>query len=120
MNIQNIPVANSVALAAGAVAAPRAGPRPAPTPHKVPAPVALPAVAPKASASAETLRQVAADMEKFVRDSGRNLQFKVDDNTGRVVVRVVDTVSGDVIRQIPSEELLRLARCVSPICDESA
>lgn len=56
------------------------------------------------------LRQAAADVEKQYRAAGRNLQFQIDDGTGLVVVRVVDADSGDVIRQIPNEEFLRLAR----------
>lgn len=39
----------------------------------------------------------------------RDLSFSLDDSTGRVVVKVTDSTSGEVIRQIPSEEALRLA-----------
>lgn len=39
----------------------------------------------------------------------RNLSFSVDDSTGEVVVRVLDGDSGKVVRQIPSEDILRLA-----------
>lgn len=39
----------------------------------------------------------------------RNLNFSVDDSTGQVVVQVLDGDSGKVVRQIPSEDILRLA-----------
>ena len=39
----------------------------------------------------------------------RDRSFSLDDSTGRVVVKVTDSTSGEVIRQIPSEEALRLA-----------
>lgn len=39
----------------------------------------------------------------------RNLNFSVDDSTGQVVVQVVDGDSGKIVRQIPSEDILRLA-----------
>src|SRR5690606_11312732 len=39
----------------------------------------------------------------------RNLNFSVDDSTGEVVVQVLDGDSGKVVRQIPSEDILRLA-----------
>jgi flagellar protein FlaG len=82
--------------------------------HAVPAvPTLMPQAAAKAPAPLERVRQVAADMEKFIRESRRNVQFEVDDAAGVVVVRVIDATSGDVIRQIPSEEFLRLARGVS-------
>ena len=51
---------------------------------------------------AETLR---VDPSKITRD----LDFSLDDSTGRMVVKVTDRASGDVVRQIPSEEALRLA-----------
>jgi len=38
----------------------------------------------------------------------RDLNFSVDDSTGDVVVQVIDGDSGKVVRQIPSEEILRL------------
>mgnify|MGYP001162835762 CR=1 FL=1 len=39
----------------------------------------------------------------------RDLNFSVDDSTGQVVVQVLDGDSGKVVRQIPSEDILRLA-----------
>lgn len=39
-----------------------------------------------------------------------NLRFSVDKDTDRVVVTVLDTNTGDVIRQIPTEEALQVAR----------
>lgn len=39
-----------------------------------------------------------------------NLRLKVDDDTNKIVVNVVDHVSGDVIRQIPSEHAMKLAK----------
>ena len=38
----------------------------------------------------------------------RDLQFRIDDATGRTVVTVLDGETNEVIRQIPSEEALRL------------
>ncbi|SDG08614.1 flagellar protein FlaG [Onishia taeanensis] len=37
------------------------------------------------------------------------IEFSLDEHPSRVVTRIVDRVSGDVIRQIPSEEVLRIA-----------
>lgn len=45
----------------------------------------------------------------FLADSRRQLQFQVDEGSGRTIVRVVDPGSGEVIRQFPSEELLQVA-----------
>ncbi|NOG32326.1 flagellar protein FlaG [Halomonas sp. TBZ9] len=39
----------------------------------------------------------------------RGLEFEINDENSRVITRVVDRESGEVIRQIPAEEVLRLA-----------
>ena len=45
----------------------------------------------------------------FMVANSRNLQFRVDNSTNQTVITVVNPNSGEVIRQIPSEEALRLA-----------
>jgi len=37
------------------------------------------------------------------------VQFELGEEQARIVTRIVDSESGDVIRQIPSEEVLRIA-----------
>ena len=56
-----------------------------------------------------------ATIQEFVQSVRRNLNFAVDDGSGRVVVKVTDSGSGDVIRQIPSEEALKLAENLSEV-----
>ncbi|HFD80020.1 MAG TPA: flagellar protein FlaG [Gammaproteobacteria bacterium] len=46
----------------------------------------------------------------FVQNFQRDLQFSVDRLSGRTVIKVVDSETNQVIRQIPSEESLRIAR----------
>ncbi|KIA81775.1 flagellar protein FlaG [Chromobacterium amazonense] len=41
-----------------------------------------------------------------------SLQFSVDKDTGATVVKVVDKENNKVIRQIPSEEALRIAKAI--------
>lgn len=50
-----------------------------------------------------------SDIQKHVQGVRRNLNFSIDDATGDVVVKVIDGESGKVVRQIPSEEVLKLA-----------
>ena len=38
----------------------------------------------------------------------RNIEFSIDEETGRDIVRVVDSNTGEVVRQIPSDEILHL------------
>ncbi|MCL7929278.1 flagellar protein FlaG [Halomonas llamarensis] len=41
--------------------------------------------------------------------SQRGLEFDLSDESSRVITRVIDRESGEVIRQIPAEEVLRIA-----------
>ncbi|MCP5144839.1 MAG: flagellar protein FlaG [Gammaproteobacteria bacterium] len=43
------------------------------------------------------------------------LEFSQDDSTGKTIVKLVDTGSKEVIRQIPSEEMLAIARAVDQL-----
>lgn len=58
----------------------------------------------------EAVAKAAADLQQFVQSMGRNLNFSVDDTTGYHVVRVVNPNTGELVRQLPSEELLQIAR----------
>lgn len=58
--------------------------------------------------SGEQLKQMAEQMDSFIGSFNRGLKFRVDEDSGRNVVTVVDNNSGDIIRQIPTEELLQV------------
>ena len=60
-------------------------------------------------ANREQVLAAVTDMQDYVDAAGRNLQFQLDDDSGRMVVTVTEASTGDVIRQMPSEEALRLA-----------
>lgn len=55
------------------------------------------------------LEDATREIEQFLQSQNRNLAFSVDESTERSVVTVTESGSGEVIRQIPSEEVLRLA-----------
>jgi flagellar protein FlaG len=57
-------------------------------------------------------------MKDFAQVMSRQLQFDVDEDSGRTVVRVLDKDSGQVIRQIPSDEVLALARHMRELMEE--
>jgi flagellar protein FlaG len=69
-----------------------------------------------AGSEASAAQAVAERIRRYLRESGRELDFHVDADTNRVVVTVRDRQTGEIIRQIPSEEILRIARSLpSPI-----
>jgi flagellar protein FlaG len=73
------------------------------------------AVTPAQEVSREQVEDAVATIQEFVQSVRRSINFAVDDGSGRVVVKVTDAGSGDVIRQIPSEEALKLAENLSEV-----
>lgn len=63
----------------------------------------------------EQVDNAVTSIQSFVQNIRRDLNFSVDDSSGRVVVKVTDRASGDVIRQLPSEEALRLAESLEEV-----
>jgi len=59
--------------------------------------------------ASESATSAVERFKTIVQDLQRNLDFSVDDSSGQVVVKVMDGESGKLIRQIPSEDLLRLS-----------
>lgn len=58
----------------------------------------------------ESLENVVSQLKAYVQNSQRDLNFSVDEATGRVVVKVINSTTDEVIRQIPSEEMLAISR----------
>lgn len=55
------------------------------------------------------ITEAAEELNRFVQGEQRDLKFQVHEDSGEVVVRVVDRKSGDLIRQIPNDVVLELA-----------
>ena len=60
--------------------------------------------------SQDALEKVVSQINAYVQNTQRDMDFSVDNSTGRVVVRVIDSVTEEIIRQIPSEEMLAISR----------
>lgn len=63
----------------------------------------------------EELTAVAAELTDMMSLMRKGLAFKVDEHSGRNVVSVMDIESGDVLRQIPNEEALQLAKKLAEV-----
>lgn len=78
----------------------------------------LPAIAEKvvgkstapASSERQNIEAAVASINDFVQSVQRDLQFSIDDELDRTVIKVIDSDTGNVIRQIPEEVFLDLAR----------
>lgn len=61
----------------------------------------------------EQLEKVAQQLQDFVGNMNRGLEFSVDKDSGRDVIKVIDKSSGDLVKQFPSEEVLTLVAKLS-------
>jgi len=68
----------------------------------------------------DDLQQAVGQLNDYVQNMQRDLHFNIDQESGVMVVKVIDTKSEKVIRQIPTEETLKLARSLVEHSDEAA
>lgn len=55
------------------------------------------------------ISETVTEINDIIRSVQRDLAFNVDEDSGRTVISVIDSESGELIRQIPSEDLLAIA-----------
>lgn len=68
--------------------------------------VVLTARAGSTNGDTKNVEDVVRDLNDYVQSIGREIQFSLDDTTGRTIIRVVDAATDETIRQIPSEEIM--------------
>lgn len=56
------------------------------------------------------LEKAVENLNQALQDIKRELRFSVDDDTGRTIVKVINADTDEVVRQIPSEQLLNAVR----------
>lgn len=67
----------------------------------------------KASPSTEQdLDKTVEELSSLVQGLNRELNFSVDDESGRTIIKVIDSETDEVIRQIPSEEVVEMAHMI--------
>jgi len=60
----------------------------------------------------ETVKAAAVAGNTILQATNKNLQFQVDEATKQVVVKIVDSKTGEVVRQIPTVEMLDFIRAM--------
>lgn len=58
------------------------------------------------------LQRLIESMNKTMQQNNSSLEFSVDGSSEKVLVKLIDTSTGDVIRQIPSKEILAIAQSI--------
>jgi flagellar protein FlaG len=78
----------------------------------------------KPEVSPEKLQAAVEKMNELMQSGNRSLKFSVDDTADRVVIKVMDLETEEVVRQIPTEETLKFSEflegMVGLIFDEKA
>lgn len=61
---------------------------------------------PTTAMDGQTLDNAVEQLNQFAQSVQRKLEFSVDEESGKTVIRVIDKESGEMVRSIPSEEVL--------------
>lgn len=88
-------------------------------PAAVPAPVA-PKAAPATAAPTATMqqaRELAAQMKQRAALVAPDLEFAVDKESGKALIKVIDRSTKQVVWQIPSEEMLQVTHALDRFQD---
>ena len=64
---------------------------------------------PAQAADTAQISEAVTKINEIVQSVQRDLSFNLDEDSGQTIIRVVDSGSGELIRQIPSEEALAIA-----------
>ncbi len=62
--------------------------------------------------SSAQLKNVVSDANKAFKQSNMSLEFSVDTDTQNTIVKLIDTETGDLVRQFPSKEMLAIASAI--------
>jgi flagellar protein FlaG len=101
MEIQQIGASAAVAQAA-----------PAPRDPAAQAAAVAPAAAPAPAPKHDDVKEAVKHIQEFVNNVTTNVQFSVDNDTGRTIVSVVDAETKQIVRQIPTQEIMKIARAL--------
>lgn len=75
-------------------------------------PIERPQIQVDTEGAKKRLDQAIRLMNERMQDGGRGLAFKIDSSLNRTVVTVTNQETGEVVRQIPNEVIIRMARSI--------
>lgn len=65
----------------------------------------------------EQLEAAVTSLNKGLQAWSTNLRFRLEDGSNQVVIQVIDVETGDVVRQVPSEEILHMSQELGKLRD---
>ena len=63
------------------------------------------------------IQQAVADLQSFVKSLDRDLSFRIDESIDRSIITVRDANTNQLVRQIPAEEIVEIARDIKQELD---
>jgi flagellar protein FlaG len=66
-------------------------------------------------ATRKELEQALTEVNERMQRNGRTLAFSLDEKANRTVIRVTNSSTGEVVRQIPDETVLRIAHSMEAL-----
>jgi flagellar protein FlaG len=66
----------------------------------------------KAALSTDELKSLASEIQRKVSSISSDLQFSVDEETGKDLIRVTDRTTKKIVWQFPSEEALNITKAL--------
>lgn len=66
-----------------------------------------------ADARSVEVKEAVSKLNEYVQKTQRDLDFQLDEDSGKTVIRVYDRESEQLVRQIPNEEALEMAKRLS-------
>jgi flagellar protein FlaG len=65
-----------------------------------------------AAPSSKDVEEAVAKLNKSLQDRAQSLEFTIDDDSNRTIVKVIDQRTKEVLRQIPTPEALEIAKSI--------
>lgn len=63
----------------------------------------------------ETIKDAADRIAEFVNSFNDRIEFSLDNETGQSILKVIDSQTKEVLRQIPSEEALAISKALDKL-----
>lgn len=86
-----------------------------PTPSFQPVEIKKPEIKVDTEQMKQNLQEAINHLNEVMRDGGRGLNFSMDQALGRPVVYVKNAETGEVVRQIPNEVVVRVAHSIEEL-----
>lgn len=64
----------------------------------------------KTAPSSEDLRKLVSEMQRMISARTSDLQFSVDGESGKTIVKITDRTTKEIVWQFPSEQAMKIAK----------